>query len=201
MIVGAPLGKLFKNKTIELFEPSSGTEKALSTALSYVEHFHDFWKDPPSPRPWLFLSGPTGLGKTHLAVAICQAVDKKIVISVGGDDQCGYGRIVYWPIAELATRLRELRFGDVDTTLLECKRAHLLVFDDLGTEFAVGSINNSVLEVLNYRYRELLPTVLTTNLTEKEFVERYGDRMASRIMEVATRVALSGPDYRKILAR
>lgn len=60
-----------------------------------------------------------------------------------------------------------------------------LVLDDVGTEYSdkSGAFTSKFETVLNARYCEKLPTILTTNLTCDEFCRRYGPRVARRVHE------------------
>lgn len=65
----------------------------------------------------------------------------------------------------------------------QMQSAGLLVIDDLGAEFvSEGSIWRSILdEVIDVRYGDRTPTVLTTNLDGAAFKARYGERISDRI--------------------
>jgi hypothetical protein len=67
--------------------------------------------------------------------------------------------------------------------------ASVLVIDDAGTEkdFLIPDLA----QLLIARYRNALPTVVTTNLSEKEFSERYGMRFADRMRETGRFVVAS----------
>lgn len=66
---------------------------------------------------------------------------------------------------------------------MQMQTAGVLVIDDLGAEFVSdGSIWRSVLdEVIDVRYGDRAPTVLTTNLDAAAFKARYGERISDRI--------------------
>jgi hypothetical protein len=68
--------------------------------------------------------------------------------------------------------------------------ARALVLDDLGTE-AKDFMTTDLAALLVQRYRNALPTVITTNLSEKDFSERYGMRFADRMKEVGRFVVVS----------
>ena len=67
--------------------------------------------------------------------------------------------------------------------------AMALVLDDAGENETVEE-SAHIAELLRHRYDERLPTVVTTNLSSGAFVERYGDRIASRIAEHGGSVTL-----------
>ena len=60
-----------------------------------------------------------------------------------------------------------------------------LVIDDLGAEFtdAKGFFQQRLDALIDARYREYRPTLITTNLSARDFQQRYGQRVADRIRE------------------
>lgn len=70
-----------------------------------------------------------------------------------------------------------------ETRLSEAAYAVALVLDDVG----VGGSDfddRTMATLLTRRYRHGLDTVITTNLSVEEFVQRYGDRVFDRVCEV-----------------
>ena len=123
--------------------------------------------------PICCICGPAGTGKTHMAVA---TVLRWIAAR-------GYGaRFLVVP-----EWLQEIKggFGSGDSfTLLhraQSSSTKLLVLDDLGAELATDWVRDTVYSVVNHRYNELLPTIVTTNLTLAEISQNYHDRLASRL--------------------
>lgn len=121
--------------------------------------------------PICCVTGPAGTGKTHMAVAtILRWINAR-----------GYGaRFIVVPIW-----LQQIRSGFHDGTsadlLHRAQSAKLLVLDDLGAELATDWVRDTVYSVINYRYNELLPTLVTTNLSLSEISSSYHDRLASRL--------------------
>ena len=62
---------------------------------------------------------------------------------------------------------------------LECE---LLILDDLGTEFSNQFTVSCIYNLLNTRLNKGLPTVISTNLGAGELLNRYEDRIYSRIL-------------------
>lgn len=72
----------------------------------------------------------------------------------------------------------------------------VLFLDDLGAEKASEWVKEQLYIVINERYNWLRPVLLTTNLTVKEIADNYGDRFASRIVEMCETVNYGGEDKR-----
>jgi len=99
--------------------------------------------------------------------------------------------------------LDELRasYGDGDFTFPErfeqVRSAPLIVLDDFGSQHATEWAQEKLFQILNHRYVNRLPVVLTTNLA----LEEIDPRLSSRISDpgLVDRVYIQGPDYRRPL--
>ncbi len=134
----------------------------------------------------VFLCGPVGCGKTHLAVALLREVVQ--------------GSIRFLSVPELMLRLREsfrdgARSSEGDI-IDACAGCDLLVLDDLGVEKPSEFAVQSLYLVVDRRYSEMRRTVITSNFTIGEIAERVGDRIASRIAGMCRVVELQGEDRR-----
>jgi len=140
-----------------------------------------------SHAPSLLLSGNTGLGKTHLSLAIASEVMQK-----------GYG-VLYDSVINLLRRVEREHFGrgeagaDTLEILLTCD---LLILDDLGAEFDSSFYVSTVYNIINTRLNCGLPTIISTNLTLKELESRYSERFASRIAGYYGKLEFLGNDVR-----
>lgn len=118
----------------------------------------------------LVMLGGTGLGKTHLSLAIASKAIEK-----------GFG-VVYGTIQSFARKFENERFKDTEestfSTLLDCD---LLILDDLGTEISSSYVTASIYEIIDTRLMKNLPTIISTNLETKEMKNRYSERLVSRI--------------------
>jgi DNA replication protein DnaC len=76
--------------------------------------------------------------------------------------------------------------------------ASAAVIDDLGAEYAdtKGAFQADLDEIIAHYHGQKKRLVITTNLRAKEFKQRYGERIASRIRECGQFVPLAGPDLR-----
>lgn len=134
---------------------------------------------------WLVLQGDYGCGKTHLAAAIANfAVSMGVpTLFITAPDLLDSLRFAYnSPEATFESRFEEIR------------SAPLLVLDDFGTQHATGWATEKIFQVLNYRYINRLPLVVTTNLDTRDFDERIRSRLQDP--ELVTRVRIYATDYR-----
>lgn len=159
--------------------PRSIMTQALALCKNYADSF-----DPKSS-PSLLFQGATGLGKTHLSLAIAQRVIE------GGFD------VLYSPVQNLLSRLEKERFrgaeGDSIDFVLDCD---LLILDDLGAEFSTSFSVSVVYNIINSRLIENKPTIINTNLSMQEIEDRYSPRIVSRLVGGYNTVPFYGVDIR-----
>lgn len=76
----------------------------------------------------------------------------------------------------------------------------LLILDDFGAEFSSkGDWTSAVWDkVINYRYANQLPTIITTNLSKTELAMKYNERIVDRLNECAKFVIVKEPSFRSV---
>lgn len=173
----SPLG-LCQFSTFDVNRYSADVEPELGiSARAYMEkllHYCENYAQKFSSKSTnLLFMGHTGLGKTHLALAIADAV------LGGGHD------VLYTSAAALAARLgrEHFDFDSSDEWLNACQEADLLILDDLGTEYITPLTISVLYELINTRMLTERPTIYTTNITDQSvFVARYTEKVASRML-------------------
>jgi DNA replication protein DnaC len=138
----------------------------------------------------LLILGTTGTGKTHEAYG---AVRSLLLAGVR----------LRWKAttaADLYAELRPRPGHDGERELMDAARCPLLILDDLGAARNSEWTEEITMRLINRRYNELLPTLITSNLGPAELREQLGDRIASRLAEMTERVILDGPDRRRARA-
>lgn len=145
---------------------------------------------------FLVLTGGVGTGKTHQAYGalrrIAEAGPKRFeMVATTAPDM--YGR--------LRPGGSE---GGTEYELRRLCRVPLLLLDDLGTEKLSEWTEEATYRLVNERYNECLPLIITTNLPVRtsggpsaDLVTRLGDRLASRLAQTATVVQFDGTDLRR----
>lgn len=152
---------------------------SLERAFNHARHFAQ------SLDGWLLLQGKYGSGKTHLAASIANfAVDMGVpTLFITVPDLLDTLRFTYDnPRATFEDRFEEIR------------RAQFLILDDFGTQNATAWAQEKLFQILNYRYINRLPLVVTTNLGLEELEGRIHSRLQDP--ELVSRVNIIAPDYR-----
>ncbi len=133
------------------------------------------------------LCGRTGLGKTHLSLAIANAVTQK-----------GYN-VIYITAPNMLRSIEKEHFSrdseDASQEFyLDCD---LLIIDDLGTEFQTPFSDCALFNIINSRILSGKPVIVNSNLSADELEKKYGERLASRIGSYDL-VTFRGSDIRQL---
>ena len=142
------------------------------------------------PQGWLVLTGPSGSGKTHLAVAIANRCIER--------DQTAFFIVA----ADLLDHLRASYSPDnpvsYDELFEQVRNVPVLVLDDLSMTNATPWAQEKVFQVINHRYNNALPTVVTV----RGPLQRLDDSLRTRLERTdgtATVVQLGNFNSRLVL--
>jgi DNA replication protein DnaC len=153
----------------------------------------------------LLVTGRSGLGKTHLVIAVL----RDLWMSKGAQGQ-------FWDFHELIREIRNSYNEETRTTELQVLEpvtgADILVLDDLGAWKMTDWMLDTLFFILNSRYLAKRSTFITTNFPDappemaadrsnrrgEYLVERIGAPLRSRLMEMCLIIPMDGPDFRQI---
>ena len=161
----------------------------------------------PEDRNGLLLIGPSGVGKTHLAVAALKCLTRKGL------------HCLFCDYRELLKEIQNSYNPSVQATELELLRpvfeTEVVLLDDLGAVKPSEWVWDTVSIILNTRYNEKRTTLITSNFLdgpsaaaegisgprrtarEETLGDRVGERMRSRLFEMCRLVLVDGKDYRQ----
>lgn len=201
--LGCRIPPRYEHCTLEGFTPGNASlTAALEKAMTFCSGYPHLGADEGLG---LLFCGDNGVGKTHLAVAVL----RELVVAKGARGQ-------FWDFHELIREIKSSYDPETKTTELmvlePVVEADLLLLDDLGAWKMTDWMNDTLFYILNSRYMAKRPTVITTNyqdvtreealaadpLRRREFlVERIGQRLRSRLMEMCLVVRMQGGDHRQ----
>lgn len=160
--------------------PRVHMEKILKYCKAYAQSF-------TTSSESILMKGATGLGKTHLSLAIANEVIKR-----------GYG-VIYVSAPALLSKLEKEYFSrsaSDDDTAEMLSSCDLLIIDDLGTEFRTQFSVSQIYNIFNSRVLQGKPVIINTNLTMAELEKAYSNRFVSRINGAAQKLDFLGEDLR-----
>jgi DNA replication protein DnaC len=201
----AAIPKRYEHCTLDTFEPGFGqADQSLRWAYGIARRFVDDYPVTTEGRG-LLLTGSVGVGKTHLAVGIVQA----LIFEKGV-------RAFFCDYRELLKRIQESYNPLVAFTELQVLapvfEAEVLILDELGAQKPTDWVWDTVALILNTRYNDKRTTLITTNYPnapaalareagkanrEETLGDRIGERMRSRLAEMCVEVEMRGSDLRQ----
>lgn len=174
-----------RRMTFETFDvrgnnPRAGEQASLQNAMITTVRYAD------DPKGWLTLFGNTGVGKTHLAIAIANT-------------QLDMGNAVFFAfVPELLDYFRYTfdprNRVTMESVLEGVKNTPLLILDDLGQEHSSPWAEEKLYQIFVHRHNNRLPTVVTSMA---DFTQQTGP-IGSRIQDATLSrvVRIDAPDYR-----
>jgi len=185
--------KRYLSRTIDSFSVTAENKRSFEVATDYIKNFREYFAQGKG----LYLEGPCGTGKTHLAIAIALAI-----INTGVPVICKTSIDILGDIKRCYEHNSEVTEEEV---LEAYKTVDLLIIDDLGKEQVTEWSVPVLYSILNERYEALLPTIITTNYNTTALAEKLsakGDTetataIISRFVESSKRVTMSWADYRR----
>jgi DNA replication protein DnaC len=184
LINNSGLGKRFRKRTFERFEINKHNQEAYNKSLDFAENFTKKEKG-------LIFVGPYGTGKTHLAAAIANYLIKNLY------------SVVFGNITNIITKIKSTYNKDSDLSERDIidilSNVDLLILDDLGKENTTENTSTLIYQIINNRYEDEKPILVTTNLKSNELARKLGEKglaIVSRLFEMCDPVVMNGQDWR-----
>ena len=181
------LGERFRDASFENFTPTDGTEACWAYTKEYAENF------TKKTDSGICIYGRAGNGKSHLAAAM---VNRLI--------QRGF-TAVFIEVPDLFSRIKATYGaegeGSEDKIMRALGECDLLVLDDAGAERPSDWVQEKFFQIINTRYKNRLPVVITTNTKDMAGLEDIiGFRAYDRVLEMCLPLKNNGESYRRSIA-
>lgn len=177
----------FDADLIRRANPEPGAAERLLGACVYCEGYAD--KYPRNERENIVFTGPGGVGKTFLLNAVFARIVER-----------GHSGIRVTAYRMLEAMRKKHMGAEADAESFESMiAAPILLIDDLGTEPMLRNVTVEYLfTLLNERCAKRLHTVVATNLSPNQIKDRYGERVASRLLDTSrcALISMRGKDLR-----
>lgn len=188
------MGERFKTRTFEKFNLNERNKKAFEIAKAFTENFEEANRNGLG----IMFTGTYGTGKTHLACSIAiELINRNIPI-------------IYGTAITLLSKVRQTYDSSTNTNEWELldlySNVDLLVIDDLGKEKPSEWVLEKLYHIINQRYENLKPVIITTNYDRITLINRLSTKdnsstaeaIVSRLSEMCTGVYMNFEDYRKM---
>lgn len=191
IIKNSKMSKRNLNYKFDNFEVNSNNKKVYQSLKNYSEKLVN-----EVERKGLILVGNNGVGKTHLACSIANELIKNGI------------PIIYGTLINLLAELKNTY--DVYNNISEMKiiklyeKVDLLIIDDLGKEKPSEWGLEKLFTIINSRYENNLPVIITTNYDQNSLIDRLSingeietaKSIISRLYEMCYLVKIEDRDHR-----
>ncbi len=149
---------------------NKASEIAKNTAVTY---YNDFNAVKDSRRNSIIFCGQVGSGKSHLSVALALNFLKQKI------------KVVYMPYRDVITKLKQNMIDSeyYSKTISKYQLCEVLLIDDLFKGKINESDINIVFEIINYRYLNFLPIIVSSEFSIDRLLA-FDEAVGSRIYEM-----------------
>ncbi len=182
----------YEECSLSNYSPAANNGSQLR-ALNYA---YRLVREYPAVERGLLFTGPVGVGKTHLSVAVLRGLIEKGVPCLFYE----FGAL----LKEIQDSYNSSSQGSELKVLAPVYEAEVLVLDELGAVKPTDWVRDTMTQIIGRRYNDRKLTVFTTNYgderrhsSEETLEDRIGARLRSRLFEMCRTVFVEGEDYRR----
>lgn len=196
ILSAAQIPKRYENCTFENYKPKAAADEAGISQRIALHGSKDIVDRYPNVEVGLLFLGACGVGKTHLATAIINALALHKGISC-----------LFYDFRDLLKEIQDSYNPVSQATELKVLEpvydAEVLVLDELGASKPTDWVRDTMTQIINTRYNDRKLTIFTSNYldepqqpNEESLTDRVGVRLRSRLHEMCRVVLIKGDDYR-----
>lgn len=193
LLANSKMGNRFKNRTFKNFVcRTHKQQECFDIAKNYADNFEEHKKKGEG----LYFEGTFGTGKTHLAAAIAISLMSREIPVIF--QTCGA------MLSDIRKTYDDKNLSE-ESTIRAYENVDLLVLDDLGKEQCTEWSVSTLYRILNTRYENMLPVIITTNYNTDDLIRTLSansdmnraQSIISRLHETSQAVTMVWEDYRK----
>lgn len=167
------ISERFLDRTFKNFEVKSSNTEAFVHCRKVADEF-------PKHRMTILI-GQSGVGKTHLAVAILHELIQRGIQST------------FIPVPNLLQEIQESYENPEKRKLIKkAIGSKFLILDDIGAEHTTPWAKSELYKIINARYEKNQPTVFTTNLNLEQLRVQLEFRTLRRIIDEGKVLVITG---------
>ena len=159
-------------------------QKAKNIALDYCKRFDEIKNTRNNS---IMFMGQVGSGKTHLSMAVCNAIMEHYKTAV-----------LYMPYREAITKIKQTIGDEINyqREMSRYKNVSVLMIDDLLKGKSTEADVNILFDIINYRYINNKPMIISTEKLLNELLD-FDEGIMSRVAEMAKGhwIEITGREY------
>lgn len=164
-----------------------GKEVLRNARLKAIEYCKNYTEIKNTNRNSIIFMGQVGSGKTHLSMAICNNLM-----------DCHKVGVIYMPYRDEITKIKQTIKDEINyqNALNRFKTCQALMIDDLLKGKNTEADANILFEIINYRYLNMLPIIVSTEKTRDELLD-FDEGVMSRVLEMTKdyQIEIIGEEY------
>ena len=218
MIYGSLIGKRFDGATFDSFKVDAGNRAAIEACKRLVAGESDgvvLLGPVGGGKTHLLVATAREFDRLHSSIPERHTPEEFVrlpsldELMASQKDSCDYSipslkqseishhaHVQFWAILDLVAALRKDSMEDNGQLPDRCLRCDLLVLDDLGREKISEFVLQELQRIIDYRYRQMLPIAVASNMKRGEIASVYGEHTISRWLHSCEVIGLKGADYR-----
>lgn len=184
IIKNSLMDEKFKDSTFDNWDKERGNKKMYNIGTKYADSFLKMKEENVG----LLIYGNPGNGKSYTTACIANKLinDMVPVVCVSIDGL----------LKKIQNTYNSHGKEGEDSILRNLANAELLIIDDLGTEHYTEWSATKIYNILDSRYRNQLPLIVTTNFSLEKLKQMYHERTFDRLLEMCTPVLNDGKSIR-----